>query len=488
MREPLPRPSATGVRVAGDRFQWLVAWGACVEALLDDARGEQNPIVGIGVELDGVGNLDDVVVWRTSPPHAYKQVKYTVDSSTPVNTAYLTEPSSSGGPSILAKIASTWRDLSRNGKPLEVAFVTNRLADPHDPLLARRDSRTGLLMPRAGEGGPRSATATTRSQWATAAGLSESELLELLGVLRFQLSRDPEDEARLVRLEMTVAGLQHDDRALNSGIDWIARQVIDGRRQIDLGDIRGFVDAEGLRAEDMRAIVSVATLAPDPVAGHALVAIDWVDRFEGDDAYTKRRPRPPATWRELQEDIEAIPSGLGSTKRVLVTGSLRLAPAFAVGAALRRVSGYEIAAMQRGEVWSSDESYSTAALPTVAEHALDQGNDLAVAVQVATAIDDDVIRWLRERLVPVRRLVTLSPTGGPRDNAVAGPGDACALAVGIRDAVRRESKGCPRVHLFQAGPMGLALLLGHHWNRVAPTVVYEDLVALGYEAAFTVPA
>jgi hypothetical protein len=36
--------------------------------------------------------------------------------------------------------------------------------------------------------------------------------------------------------------------------------------------------------------------------------------------------------------------------------------------------------------------------------------------------------------------------------------------------------------------MGLALLLGHRWNRVAPTVVNEDLAQLGYEAAFTVVA
>jgi hypothetical protein len=36
--------------------------------------------------------------------------------------------------------------------------------------------------------------------------------------------------------------------------------------------------------------------------------------------------------------------------------------------------------------------------------------------------------------------------------------------------------------------MGLALLLGHRWNRIAPTTVYEDLAALGYEAAFTVSA
>jgi len=79
-------------------------------------------------------------------------------------------------------------------------------------------------------------------------------------------------------------------------------------------------------------------------------------------------------------------------------------------------------------------------------------------------------------------------SGGPRDNAVAGAEQACALAVGLRDAARRAAHGLPRVHLFLATPMGLALLLGHRWNRIAPTMVYEDLAALGYEAAFTVSA
>ena len=89
---------------------------------------------------------------------------------------------------------------------------------------------------------------------------------------------------------------------------------------------------------------------------------------------------------------------------------------------------------------------------------------------------------------PVRRLIVITPPRGPRDNAVSGPADVCGLAVGIRDAVHREVKGYTRVHLFLAGPMGLALLLGHRWNRVAPTIVYKDLQADGYEAAFTITA
>jgi hypothetical protein len=37
--------------------------------------------------------------------------------------------------------------------------------------------------------------------------------------------------------------------------------------------------------------------------------------------------------------------------------------------------------------------------------------------------------------------------------------------------------------------MGLALLLGHRWNRVAPTTVHDEVRAdVQYEAALTVSA
>jgi len=132
MKDPLPAPSATGVRIAGDRYQWLVAWGACVDALLDASAGVDNPIVNVGVEVDGAGNLDDVVVYRRRPPHGYKQVKYTVDSRTPVNTAYLTEPSPSGGPSILRKIAASWQSLARPGSPS--SWRSSPIASPTTPI------------------------------------------------------------------------------------------------------------------------------------------------------------------------------------------------------------------------------------------------------------------------------------------------------------------------------------------------------------------
>lgn len=486
MTAPLPAPSATGVRIAGDRYQWLVAWLACVTVLYDTATATHNPVIRVGVEVDGAGNLDDVVLYRRRPPHSYKQVKYAVDHTTPVSTDYLTRPAASGGPSILRKIADAWRQLAGTSEPVELAIVTNRAPDPADPLVSLRDARTRLLLPKAAEGGPQSARGKTRRTWSQAAGLTEPELLELLTVLDFDLVRDRSHLEETARLTMLVTGLRGDADALAAGADWVAEQVVAGRRLLDREMIENGVKSRALRIGPASAVVSVATLSPDPLAAQARHALDWVDRFDGPDAYAKRRPKPPATWRQLQADIEAIPSHLGATSQVAVTGSLRQATAFTVGAALRMVTNTDVAVVQRGALWASDALYPAPIEPEVTDYLIGQGSDIAIAIQIVTPIAGDVQEFLRDRQLRVDRLVLLGPSDGPRDNAIGSPEDACALAVGLRDAARRAVRGCPRVHLFLAGPMGLSLLLGHRWNRVAPTIVYEDLAALGYEAAFTV--
>ena len=73
---------------------------------------------------------------------------------------------------------------------------------------------------------------------------------------------------------------------------------------------------------------------------------------------------------------------------------------------------------------------------------------------------------------------------------VSGSGHAVALAQAIRNEVRRlaDSAHARRLHLFLACPAGLALLLGHRWNRVPTTQLHEDLgVGSQYTPAFLLP-
>ncbi|HEX7994456.1 MAG TPA: SAVED domain-containing protein [Streptosporangiaceae bacterium] len=153
------------------------------------------------------------------------------------------------------------------------------------------------------------------------------------------------------------------------------------------------------------------------------------------------------------------------------------------------VTGIDLAVDQRGQLWSSAVDYDAPAHPAVTEHPLGRGPDLAVAIAVAADPTDDVREFLEAHTLPIDRLLVLRPAAGAKDNAVPTAAAANALAVGIRDTVRRASKGSPVIHLFLAGPMGLAMLLGHRWNRVRPTVVYEDTRGpQAYEAEFRVDA
>ncbi|WP_147376260.1 tetratricopeptide repeat protein [Micromonospora radicis] len=222
------------MRIAGDKYQWLHAWEACVAALTDRADGSENPVTAVGVEVAGAGNLDDVVRCRREPPHSYSQIKYAVDARTSVGTDYLLRPSNSGGPSVLGKIAEAWRRLTADGAPVELALITNRSLDSSDPLVSRCDARTMLLMPGASEGGPNSAQGMARRRWAEATGLSEAELLELLKVLRFDAGYPVPRLHAALAAQMRAIGLPAEDKDIEAGANWIARQVQAGYTELDL--------------------------------------------------------------------------------------------------------------------------------------------------------------------------------------------------------------------------------------------------------------
>ena len=175
-----------------------------------------NPAIAVGVEADGAGNVDDVVLYRQRPPHTYSQVKWTADGSTPVSTDYLTKTVGDSGTSLIAKFAAARRHLTANDEPVEMILQTNRNRDESSPLLSGIDPRTQLLLPRASEQGPASRRGRERKVWADSAGITEEELLVLLGVLRFETGHDLSLLVNNVTARMTAAGLRDDPRTPSS--------------------------------------------------------------------------------------------------------------------------------------------------------------------------------------------------------------------------------------------------------------------------------
>ncbi|MFG1626211.1 SAVED domain-containing protein [Kribbella sp. NPDC049227] len=441
-----------------------------------------NPGTGVGVEADDAGNLDDVIYYRVAPPNDYAQVKYAVDARTPVNLEYLTSND------LLKKLVTSHRHVARNGDLVRVALMTNRAIDPADLLLRDRDARDGRLVPRAAQGGPKSDRGLARKKWAETAGVTEAELLAFFEDFYLETSEDIVSLRREVSLLMTANGLQSDDGAIDAGADWVARQVEDGHQRLSLNDIGNAITMMHLRAGTPWTPISIATLSHDPLADQAQCALDWVDRMDGNDAFTKVAPKPPATWDQLASEIEQIPGHLGAHRRLLLTGTMRQATGFKAGTVLRRVLGYEVGIRQGEQLWSSDVT-TTAMEPIHHQRDLRLGGDPALVVSVTTDATSAVVNWIERAGVAIGTVHTALPRGGQvGPGSVPDPESAGALAIGIRDLARQIATQTGTLHVFLAGPLGLAVLLGHHWNRVMPTILYEHLGTTEYVQAFRVSA
>jgi SMODS-associated and fused to various effectors sensor domain len=479
--------SASGARLAGDDYQHLVAWCWALRALLPGGR-----IAVIEIEAPDAGNVDDVVLMHQTPPHHYLQVKFAVDATSPVNTAWLTRPAPSGGPSLLQRFHASWLRLRANAGGVDPVMwlATNRDLDPADRALAGRDGRTQTIARALAAARPGSIAGRQRAKWAAHLGVDEEELLALLGALRFDTGRGDAAERQHAADLMIAQGLRADEQAVALGIATVRGWVADGRRRFDLAELQAEVDRLNLRVMDPSCVLLVQAIDRYPHPEDATVALDWVDLFDGDHPFTRRRPRDPTAWEahmrpELRAAVDRL-RALGC-QRVLVRGALRLPAWFTVGNTCAAVTGMTVACQQGGRLWASDEPATGDNRLTVQETAIGQGGELAVALAITTDPTADVHDYLTAARLPVGTLATITPAAGTGNQAITGPGHAVAVALAIRDEIRRLARATSpqRLHLFLACPGGLALLLGHWWNRVPTTQLYEDLGAgRAYAPAF----
>jgi hypothetical protein len=318
-------------------------------------------------------------------------------------------------------------------------------------------------------------------------------MLALLQVLRFDTGRGYAAERRHAAELMAALGLHHDEQAVDLGIGQVRGWIVEGRTRFDLVDLQAEIDDLGLQVTDPWCILLLQGIDRDPFPEDATVRLDWVDRFDGDSAFQRRRPHDPAVWEsqlhpELRRAVEEL--RVVGCQRVLVRGAMRLASWFTVGFECAGVTGITVACQQQGRLWASDEPSVGNVRLDVQEATLGHGEELAVVVAVAYDPSAGARQYLQAAGLRIGKLATISPVGGPSDQVVSGPGYAVALAQAIRNEVRRlaDAADARRLHLFLACPAGLALLLGHRWNRVPTTQLYEDPgVGSQYVPAFLLP-
>ena len=236
----------------------------------------------------------------------------------------------------------------------------------------------------------------------------------------------------------------------------------------------------------------VQVIDRDPVPDAYTVALDWVDSFPGSEPRVRCQPSDPALWNgRFRPELRRAAVCLRSRghARVLVRGHMRLPTWFAVGAELGRSAGFQVSSLRGDAVWSSEGSLSRVDLKHTVRP-LGSGRDLAVGISLAYELSRDVLGYIRERKTGAGRYVCISPADGASNQSVGGAAEARGWAYGARDLIRRLSQeyGSDQVHLFLAGPNGAVLLLGHLWDRMPSTQLYEYLGAAGgYAPSYLIP-
>ena len=486
--------SASGVRRMGDEFQDLAAWAAAVQLIVPEPKYQS-----VQMEMNGLGNLDDVVLRTKDANQAgdlFQQLKWTTRESNFLDEEYMTDVQTERSKSLLQKLHNSYAALrDRAGQaPFQMQLLSNRPADPAHPLLSQIDGRTGMLVPFAATASPGSAAGQALTAWAGHLSIERDELLEMLSKLRFRAGRDLAGEREKAKTLMLAAGLATTDVALDDGINAAGGWVKDGRRDVSAADVLAVVEAYGLSAQLPTATLLVEDIDHDRSPEAATVGVNWVSHYAETDPALRRVRTDLALYEQAAADLREAADAIEAQgyRRVRIRGHLRQATAFLVGNTFPKTRGFDLEYKQGPTWWATDASRLA---PHIAEHhtAIGQGNDLAVLVATAATATDDVLRYLRDQQVPVSELRAYIPDEGEHDSSVVDPGHAVGIASDVRQQVRVQlavaSGTNKKIHLFLAGANGLAVFLGHRWNAVTTTVVYEHRgIGAGYAPAFVAQA
>jgi SMODS-associated and fused to various effectors sensor domain len=467
--------SASAARLQGDNYQHLFTWYQAL--LLLDPNAE---VTAIEIEAENAGNVDDLIVRRQAAPNEYYQVKYSVDASRPLDNAWWLTPSTAKGTSPLQKFWQSYQLLKAAGRSPHLVLFTNRVLDVTDPLLKLRDGQYGRLMPRAAKGTPGSKAGKRRQEWSAHIGASEADLLEMLSNLDLRTDQGAHTLlATSTADRMAAHQLRHDEDAVARGAETARAWVTNGVRRVDRSALVAEIERKRLRGDMRRATLVVEGIDRTPLAESATASVNWVELFKGDEPKLRRQLRDPSLWNtRIREDIRGAEARIRQMgfDRVLVRGFMRLPTSFAVGAQFADSRGYHLSCIQRSDIWTSDIAPTECEI-LVERQAMDLGPDLALALSVTNDLSRDVISHIRSTGLPIGRFVHVATAPEPNPESLPSGAKAKGWALKVRDIVRdavREAP-VPKLHLFLSGPAGAALLLGHFWNRVPYTQLYEDL-------------
>jgi len=211
-------------------------------------------------------------------------------------------------------------------------------------------------------------------------------------------------------------------------------------------------------------------------AMHAL-QLDWTNVF------ADGRQAAPAAWRDhLIPALSRVRLALADARslRVVCGGDATLSAAFALGVELRATTGFDASWAQRDHNGATEHWQLSRALPPsqTQPEVLDDAagaTELAVLISVTQNVRSAFCQS-NHLLLPQRRVLHFDCRNGSgtrwlEANSAAQTAREVAAAIGHQLA--QVGGAFQTIHLFLAGPVGLAFLLGRLSNTWPRTTLYE---------------
>lgn len=219
--------------------------------------------------------------------------------------------------------------------------------------------------------------------------------------------------------------------------------------------------------------------APPFVQGTTLI-LDWTHRFDG------RVASSDAWQNHLMPALDAVrdyTARHASGRPIEFSGLCALPAAIALGWVFLAPTGIstawqQVSAKREAQRWTLGSSRQASGFNTDIRSTTVSADDVAVLVSVASNVEP-AFSASRPALPPFRATIHIRADDAfPHDLATPGEAaDVAALVVESLRQVRDDFQARGTVHLFFAGPVGLAFLIGQSLNTAGPVQTYEHIPA-----------
>ncbi len=494
---------AIAARLLGDDYQSRMFWIQVCRMFEERSR-----IVSVELEAENVKSLDDIVV-HFDPPlicdseevkAEYYQIKFHVTNQGAFTWQALMDPTfiNATSVSLLQRIRNAQQQYAPEGTGCRFIILSPWTVHPDDDIAGAWSNIDGrILWDKLANGGTRSKMGKIREAWKQHLGLTcDEDLRKTLAPVRIQTGFNFDELNARLNDKLKMAGFAPlDEQAMTHPYDDLSRSFIKrGRIAFTRAEIEAICKKENLwqgkviaEPETHRIGIRSFIRATEYIEDATDNLLCLARHFDG------RRLKDGISWDQIYTEVETFlrRSATNSCPHHIhlpTHGTI----AFAAGYCLDTKSGVNIVPVQPTlsgrAIWRPDGTNPSDGMlwQFATVQTTGNGHELAVAVSVTHDILDDTVKYIRNHLPQVGRVLHLRQTT-PGVNSIKDGSHAFCLAQNLISAIRtarNEDGSGLNLHLFWAAPNAFVFFVGQMARNLGPCRLYEHDLESGYQGAY----